>query len=344
MLNPLEEIISLLRGYFACPILSTLGKEGILNIMLQKEKGFLASDFPKIINRNFFDTILVYLHNLNLITKNSSDQYIVTEVGKKVFSRYGSYCLLHSYGDFLNELDNILFNPGYNVLPKCNRAINIVGSGQANARKYFPVALEMLGKYRLQTVLDIGCGNGVFLDKVLTRFPKTNLIGVDISEVSVAITERNLRQKHPNTKIKTFLSNGNDVEKWAALLKENTGFKEELQVITMWYLIHEISKSNKDIVIDFLNEINKNCPKVHLIIGEIVKVPSKMLSKNRFNSIIPEYLFFHQISGQGILPWGDYQAILENIPYKLENEKLFNVIIDGEQEVPSSFIWHLSPI
>jgi len=343
MLNPLEEIISLLRGYFACPIISTLGKEGVLDVMLQKEDGFVCEDFPKVTNQEFFRSVLAYLLNLGLLKKNGQNRNVVTEMGKKVFKRYGSYCLLHSYGNFLNELDNILFDPDYKTLPKCNRLINIIGSGQANAKKYFPVAFEILSKYQINSLADIGCGDGIFLDNVLGIFPSVSVLGVDISEVSVAVTERKLKQKYPQAQIKTFLSNGADIEKWGALFGKDKKQQEGLSVITMWYLIHEISKHDKNIVIDFLKTIYKTLPKTHLIIGEIVEVPVETLVQNRFSSVIPEYLFFHQISGQGVLPWADYQEILRNIPYKLESEKLFNMVTDGKQDVPSSFIWHLVP-
>lgn len=343
MLNPLEEILSLLRGYFSCPIISTLGKEGVLDTMLQKREGFVNEDISNVSNRGFFEAVLTYLLNLGLLGNKEKGRYFVTEIGEKVFKRYGSYCLLHSYGSFLSELDAILFDPDYKTLPKCDRLINIIGSGQANGKKYFPVALKILEQYQIQTVLDIGCGDGVFLDKVLEKFPMIKVFGVDVSDISVAVTERNLKQKYPNANIKTFFSNGKDIEKWATLLHADASAGTEKQVITMWYLIHEISKSDKKVVIEFLTRLNHYFPKISLIIGEIVNVPSDLLAQNRFSSVIPEYLFFHQISGQGVLPWDDYQAILKNIPYNLEDEKLFNVISDGDQEVPSSFIWHLSP-
>ena len=343
MLNPLEEIISLLRGYFACPIISTLGKEGVLNSMLQKKDGFSREDFPKVTNKKIFEAILVYLLNLSLLMRNENGKYYVTELGAKVFNRYGSYCLLHSYGSFLNELDAILFDPDFKTLPKCDRLTNIIGSGQANGKKYFPVAMEIMKKHKVQTVLDIGCGDGYFLSKVLESFPNINVFGVDISEISVAVTERNLRSKFPEASIKTFLSSGDDIEKWASWLLADSESGTAKQVITMWYLLHEISKNDKNVVIGYFRKLNQFFPKTSLMIGEIVAVPPDILAQNRSGSVIPEYLFFHQISGQGVLSWVDYQEILKNIPYVLEDEKLFNVVSSGKEAVPSSFIWHLSP-
>ena len=39
---------------------------------------------------------------------------------------------------------------------------------------------------------------------------------------------------------------------------------------------------------------------------------------------MPEYLFFHKVSGQGILSWKDYKSLLVDCPYRLEYEWKFD--------------------
>ena len=39
---------------------------------------------------------------------------------------------------------------------------------------------------------------------------------------------------------------------------------------------------------------------------------------------MPEYLFFHKLSGQGILSWSDYKSLLVDCPYSLEYEWKFD--------------------
>ena len=60
----------------------------------------------------------------------------------------------------------------------------------------------------------------------------------------------------------------------------------------MWFLIQEIAKNDKKNVINFLNKIHKRFPSATLVICELVRIDSKLLSQNKGHSIIPEYLFF----------------------------------------------------
>jgi hypothetical protein len=60
---------------------------------------------------------------------------------------------------------------------------------------------------------------------------------------------------------------------------------------------------------------------------------------------MPEYLFFHELSKQGILLWPEYNEMLRNSPYCLENEWLFDeaTLEDNSSKEPSTFLWILSP-
>jgi len=81
-----------------------------------------------------------------------------------------------------------------------------------------------------------------------------------------------------------------------------------------------------------------------VIIGEIVRQEDAALAASHRESIMPEYLFFHDLSGQGVLSWKEYHEIRLQIPYRLVAERLFDEIAgeDGRKE-PSSFIWGLVP-
>jgi len=59
---------------------------------------------------------------------------------------------------------------------------------------------------------------------------------------------------------------------------------------------------------------------------------------------MPEYLFFHDLSGQGILSWEEYERISRKIPYEIFAERTFDELTseDGKR-IPSVFIWLLKP-
>jgi len=341
VLNPREELVSLLRGYFSCPMISSLGKRGVLTAMLGKT--FTVESFPEIMDKDLFATVLKYFVSLGLIENAGKDTYKATEFGEKIFKRYGSFNLLHSYGGFFAKLDSMLFEPFNEERPKCDRLENVIGSGQTNGRKFFPKALEMLKKLDLGLIADIGCGDGNFLSRVMELFPEVRVIASDISKTSVDFTLANLKKRFPRTKIEPVLTDAANVDYWASVLAEQAKRVKGEAVVSMWYLIHEISKGSDDYIAEFIANINRKCPQAHIIIGEIVAIPPNVLTMNRYDSIMPEFLFFHDISGQGVLSWDQYQRILKKIPYKLMNEALFDIVKARGAEIPTGFVWHLQP-
>lgn len=340
-LNPREEIVFLMRGFFSCPILTTLGKSGILDRFVKGP--FRIQDISGIENYGVFSTVLNYLINVGLLKRKEapdSTVYEPTELGKKVFTRYGSFVLLHSYRSFMVELESLLFEKNESR-PRCDRLENVIGSGLTNGRKFFPKALNMLKNLDVQTIADIGCGDGDFLTRVLDLFPQAEVIASDISDISIKQTLANLHRRYPQTHIESVLTDAFKVENWASLLADKAKQNKGDIIASMWYLIHEISHRNEDRIVDFLYRIHQLCPRAQLIIGEITRIDEALLSKHRYSSIMPEILFFHDVSGQGVLSWEQYQSIRQRIPYDICGEALFDLIEDGDKKIPTGFVWHL---
>ena len=103
--NPRAEIVSLLRGYFVCPIIVSLGKTGGIEILLRDK--FQTHDMPY---KNTFarKSILDYLLSLDLIENFEEEFYRCTKLGRPIFRRWGSFALLYSYRDMLMKIDDIL--------------------------------------------------------------------------------------------------------------------------------------------------------------------------------------------------------------------------------------------
>lgn len=329
-INPREEIIFLLRGLFACRVISSLSNLNQIDILLKKK--FKINDFKKIQNKELLYSLLNYLIRINLIIKNNED-YSCTILGKKIFKRYGSFLLLDSYRDHMYNLEKSLSNRNLNTL-NCDRLENVIGSGQTNGRKYFPEAINMISKSNYDVVIDVACGDGNFLEKINTVFPNASLYALDISKIAVEKTSKNLKNK--NIKINKIICDGNDVNTWKNSIQKND--KNKTTLISMWYFLHEISKANQKNIIKFLNNIKKSFPNAHLLIGEIYKIKDNILSKNRHSSIMPEYSLFHEISGQGLLSEKDYKSIFKSTNYKITHQKNFDIIKHGKKNYPTSSI------
>ncbi len=337
-----EELSTLIRGFFATPVISGLGRTGVLKMILERER-FSPGDFAAVPNKQLLTYSFRYLARIGLLEPENElrGEYRASELGRQVFQRVNSFYAPHSYRDYMLHYREQLLNAGPYQTLKVDRLENIIGSGRTHER-YFPPAVSFLKrKVQFDVLADIGCGDGRFLEFALKGIPSIKVVGIDLSEISTETTRKNLQQKYPDRTIHTLCSDASDIEKWSEPLTRFVG--KETLAISMWFLLHEISRSEPKNVLEFLLQVHRLFPKTPLVICELVRQSAEVLSRSRREMIMPEYLFFHDISLQGVLSWRDYQSILKNIPYQLASERLFDEIGNEGAKEPATFVWCLTP-
>jgi SAM-dependent methyltransferase len=336
-LNPRQELIGLLRGQVACPLLSCLGELGWLDRMSAGR--FARPDFPGGVDEAAFSAIIGYLTSLGLIAPAAGPgSYAATALGLTVFARYGAFCLLHSYEDYFRSFRALLL-PNGAPRPAVDRLRNVLGSGQLHARKFFPAALALTETRVFATVADIGCGDGTFLELLLRQQHRARAIAVDISATAVESANRRLTTALPARNVSTLVADGRDVASWATGL----AVADEPQLVSMWFLVHEISGGKPETVISFFEEVRQALPRSELLIGEITRLSAAVLAGVRTESIMPEFTLFHDLSGQGLLTAEAWREVESRIPYRIVARRDFDPIPGGEGPQPSSFVWHLAP-
>lgn len=341
--EPVENLVVLLRGFFATPVLSSLGRLGVLQKMREMEY-FHAESFPVIKNKKLLQDSLNYLLRLGLISIDTGNlqHYKVSKKGSEVFRRVNSFYVPHSYADYLTKYHEMIQVEDGSVTPEVERLENVIGSGITHLR-YFPPAVSFLKrKTKFDILIDIGCGDGHFLSTVLKEVVGKKIVAIDMSEISTERTKANLLEEYPDLDLTTYCCDGANVQEWSKLVPKDIDASQI--AISMWFLLQEISKSNPNVVIEFLIKVQKNFPKSPIIIGEMVRQSDEILQKNNHRSLIPEYLFFHEMSKQGVLPWEDYLNIIKKVGYEIVVEKLFDEVPDIQGRlIPSTFVWCLIP-
>lgn len=337
-----EEMILLMRGFFSMPVISNLGRLGILDSLLTSGQ-ISVDDCTHVSNKDVLLKSFQYLSRIGLLEKGEGgNKYQATDLGREVFRRHSSFYVPHSYHEYMNSFQDLLENESLNLSEGVNRLENVVGSGTTHQRYFFPAVSFLKRKINFDIIVDIGCGNGSFLKEALKGLADKRAVGIDLSEISVNVTGENLKKEYPGREITMICSDAFDLDNWGNKLKRIAG--EDQLVISMWFLIHEISQNDPNIIIKYLKDIYSLFPKAKIMIGELVRHSENILSEQRTKSIMPEYLFFHDLSGQGILSWEDYQNILDHIPYKVLTERVFDELPSGDGTyVPSAFIWCLEP-
>lgn len=209
-----EQFLAHIEGYLVAPIIVSLGMNGMFHKYFM-ETSFSPEEFHK--NPEIFKVILDFFAHLGWFTRKK-DNFQFTELGLSFAKRASAYGVTVSYLPMFKKMDDYLFgNPktlrdvsiGEDEL-HVNREMNVWGSGGAHTT-YFKVIdeiiIELFNKpinEQPKGILDMGCGNGAFLQhifevierqtirgKMLDEYPLF-LVGADYNQAALKVTRANL--------------------------------------------------------------------------------------------------------------------------------------------------------
>lgn len=302
-LNPREELVALLRGAFACPAISFLGRRGYVERILST--GWALSPTE---DHGPLGDLARYLAGIGILVEERAGHFIASELGAKVLSRFGAFCIIDSYEPYFRDLDWMLAGDGH---PQVDRARNVIGSGQLHVRKFFPPVLDWIRRNAIDRIVDLGCGDGTFLTETLAIRPELHATGVDLSPVSTGMTAERLSTA---SDLRTVTCSAFAVDTWAATANRTSG----RCLITMWFLLHEIHTGEVDRLVAFFEGIAARFPGASLAFAELIRHRPADFAEGRLSSIMPEYVLFHAISGQRILTPTEFAELFARIPYRVQ--------------------------
>jgi SAM-dependent methyltransferase len=209
-----EQMLTHIEGYLVGPIVVNLGMTGMFHKYFM-ESSFRADEFHK--HPEAFAKILDFFVHLGWFSKKNGN-YQFTEDGFFFAKRASAYGVTVSYLPMFKHIDNLLFGNASelrNIAKNedeihVNREMNVWGSGGAHAT-YFKVIddiiIELFNKpiaEQPKGILDMGCGNGAFLQhifevierqtlrgKMLDDYPLF-LVGADYNQAALKVTRANL--------------------------------------------------------------------------------------------------------------------------------------------------------
>jgi SAM-dependent methyltransferase len=219
-LNPSDEnsiesqILKHIEGVIAAPIIVMLGVNGLFHKYFM-EASFRAQEYHK--NPESFKKILDFLSHLGWF-KKKKETYQFTDQGLFFAKRASAYGVTVSYLPTFTHLDDLIFgNPiilktesSDDTEKHIHREMNVWGSGGAHST-YFKIIdqiiIELFNKpidEQPKGILDMGCGNGAFIQhifdvieqqtlrgKLLDEYPLL-LVGADYNKAALKVTRANL--------------------------------------------------------------------------------------------------------------------------------------------------------
>lgn len=358
-----EQILAHIEGVILGPTIVQLGISGMFHKYFM-QSWFRAEEFHE--NHNEFDELLKILADLGWFdTKGGA--YSFNSTGLFFAKRASAYGVTVSYIPTLRKLDELIFgDPLYfkrteivNEESHVDRAMNVWGSGGAHST-YFKVVDEMIIELfnkpieeQPKGILDMGCGNGAFLQHlfsvienrtyrgtILDEYPLT-LIGVDYNQASLKVSRKNLIQA--NIWAKIIWGDIGDPDRLAADLIDNYDIKLENLLNVRTFLDHNriwehpkntspnLSKStgayvqqgkriNNNFVEESLREHMgkwaKYVGKYGLLIIELHTVNPELVAQNIGKTAATAYDLTHGYSDQYILELNVYLNILSEVGLK----------------------------
>lgn len=209
-----QQVLKHIEGVIIAPIVVLLGVNGLFHKYFM-EASFTAEEYHK--DPESFKKILDFLSHLGWFTKKKNT-YQFTEEGLFFAKRASAYGVTVSYLPTFTKLDELIFgNPlilkthdPEETEKHVDREMNVWGSGGAHAT-YFKVIddiiIQLFNKpidEQPKGILDMGCGNGAFIQhifdvieqqtlrgKLLDEYPLL-LVGADFNQAALKVTRANL--------------------------------------------------------------------------------------------------------------------------------------------------------
>lgn len=209
-----EQVLKHIEGTIAAPLIVMLGVNGLFHKYFM-EASFRAQEYHK--DPESFKKILDFLSSLGWFRKKN-DTYQFTDKGLFFAKRASAYGVTVSYLPTFIKLEELIFgNPkvlktGSIEEPEkhVHREMNVWGSGGAHST-YFKIVdqiiIELFNRpidEQPKGILDMGCGNGAFIQhifdvieqqtlrgKLLDEYPLL-LVGADFNKAALKVTRANL--------------------------------------------------------------------------------------------------------------------------------------------------------
>jgi SAM-dependent methyltransferase len=328
-------IIQFMRGRFVTPILAQLGEMGILDRLSVDQLSLM--DYPQL-TPYVLHSLLSYLQSLALVETTPEGTWRATAIGRKAFQRWGGFAIVDSYEAYFSRLDDLLLSEVKPTDIQVDRKRNVLGSGQLHARKFFPAALSLLKGAPPGVIVDVGCGDGAFLEAALSKYPNTTVVAVDLAAESIKLAYERLASKL-RTPWHAAAADGANVAHWSQAVPRSS----QRIVITGWFVLHEFCRGSVERARDFLSSVKEHFPTAEILIGEVVKASPDILSRHFGRSALPEFQLFHALSGQGLMSWDQFRELRADMPYVVEAEMLIDPIPTAKGNIPANLIWHLKP-
>ena len=186
------------------------------------------------------------------------------------------------------------------------------GSGLASLDFYFPLVRKLIADGKRRKVLDIGCGDGMFLRYLCAHFPEIEGVGIDLSPEAVEEGRRSLRSEGLDHRIRLHVADAANISQ---LKSEPAG----IDAATTFFVLHELCDGkNNPRALAFLKAFREAHPGIPFHVVETVR-PAPDLMRARPGPAV-EYFLFHDLSGQNPIAREEWRSLFQSSGFQSVQE------------------------
>lgn len=269
---------------------------------------------------------LLYASNEGIL-ENKNKKFLLTDLGRKIYKSRGWFeMLVGGYGETYFQIGDCLTGKK----KYASRNTKYVSKGSCNISRYdaIPLTRELMSLEDSEEnlILDLGCGNGLYLSLFCEEIANINAIGVEPSTDSYNDAVKEIEKKGMQNRVTLFNSGAID------FFKNYEGRSPDF--ILFAFVLHEIlEQSGFDELTNLLVRIKETFPKSKLIIIEVdQKISEKEIMKNGIEKLYynPYYLI-HTITEQRLEALPFWRKLFTDVGYEITNELTVDEKLDASR-------------
>lgn len=312
-----KQIIS---GFYTTRTMQALFNVGFFDELVLKGN----IDIDEFARSKNFDAIILqalcdYLFALSILKKNSSGYYSLDSKGPLLVEEArGWFNGTYGYEEVFHFLEDMLKKEkvyGKDIYRRPDFVAK--GSGEAENLIYFPLAIDMIAKNGFKKVLDLGCGEGTFLQKLCKSNKDVTGYGIDISPEAISDGKKKVIEAGLQDRIHLLMEDISKIEKAPKLL-------QDIDAATIFFVLHEILWQGTEPVVELLRSFRKIFPGVPLIVFEVIKPSAEEMRKKLGMAV--QYLLQHDLTHQKLVGRENWRNLFENAGFNSINERYLGFV------------------
>ncbi|MFA5118149.1 MAG: class I SAM-dependent methyltransferase [Candidatus Omnitrophota bacterium] len=312
-----EEMLKYSRSYMTLHCMVCLLNVGFFESMDAQGKVNCA-DFSrqKHLEKEILAILCEYLFATRMFGRSGNDYFLTKQGAYSLTYAQGAFYFIHAYAPIFENLDALLKKQkvyGKDIF----RRERSVSKASAETEKWlpFPIACDIIRKYKFKRVLDLGCGSAEFLMSLCSREKGLYACGIDVSAESIQYAQGLINKRGMDKKIRLLVGDIFKID----TIDEDLG---TVDAITSMYVVHEFIGDDLTKITELFKKIRARFRGASVIICELCRQPSALIRKNA--SAIAEHHLFHALAKQRLLSREEWRELFKKTGYEVVEERRFD--------------------